>query len=181
MTVLRKMMHRVKNAAQKHAVMGGAAGFGSARAGMHQKSENEYRMAVMMMDLQSEPVDEALEIPEILGDMIPPEEEKVPEMAEITADDEILEIIADPGASEESEDSEKQLPVIGQMSVDYSDERIPVLEPVTGGEDTGPVGLVYDSGDGTVRMIPDPLGVLKPVSIPPVFPVIEDPSANVPA
>ena len=79
---------------------------------------------------------------------------------------------------------ERQPGKIRQAGVFYDSprgEQIPVLDPVTGGEDQGPVELAYDPGDGSARMIPDPLGVLNEVSIAPFFPVMENPSANVPA
>ena len=150
--------------------------FGVVRCGMHQKNEFEYRRAAVMaesIELEEQVAEEALDIPETLEEMIPPEGEETVEPVEIAADEQVLEEIV----TEEDESETEQV----VLSVDYSGERIPVLQPQTGGMDCEPVQLIYDRGDGRVCPIPDPLGILSSDGLEPFFPEIENPSANVPA
>lgn len=177
MSMVRKMMRGTLRSLGKRSTMTAAVSAGTVRAGMHQKSENDFRQSAMMND---ETISVASsEVPAELEAMIPDEEDQaVVEIAEeetvITADPDVLELIAEDQTAEESELT------ADQMSVDWSDVRIPVLDPVTGGMDCDPRGLIYDSGDGSVRMIPDPLGVLSDNDISPFFPEMKNPSANVP-
>ena len=149
---------------------------GAVRCGMHQKNEFEYRRAAMMAEIsepEEETAEEALDIPETLEEMIPPETDETVKPVEIAADEQVLEEVE---IAEENEEPEQAV-----FSVDYSGERIPVLQPQTGGVDCEPVQLIYDRGDGSVRPIPDPLGILSMEGIEPFFAEIENPSRNVPA
>ena len=171
--------------------MSGKPAVGQTRNGMHQKNEFEYRRAAKLAEDTkpvAEEVEDVLEIPEEMEEMIPEEKEETVEPAVISADEKVLEeaVSAHQIPDKEDEDSEqngdeKKNPEQVVLSVDYSRERIPVLQPLTGGEDCEPVPLVYDSGDGEVRMIPDPLGILSMEEIEPFFPEVKNPSANVPA
>lgn len=151
--------------------------FGTVRAGMHQKNENEYIRSRLTAEVTAEPVEKALDIPADLEEMIPPESEKPVQQAKISADEEVLEVIE----SEEAETEDGANPSEMTLSVDYAAERIPELKGVTGGVSCEPYALVYDRGDGKPRAIPDPLGVLTDEGLYPFFPEVRDPSANVPA
>ena len=171
--------------------MSGKPVIGQTRSGMHQKNEFEYRRAAELAENVKpveEEVEDVLEIPEEMEEMIPEEKEEAVEPALISADEKVLEEAENVHQVSENEDEdseqngdEKKNPEQAVVSVDYSRERIPVLQPLTGGVDCEPVQLVYDSGDGEVRMIPDPLGVLSMEGIEPFFPEVKNPSANVPA
>ena len=143
---------------------------GQVRAGMHQKSETEYLRSLMTAGT-AEPELESVE-----EEMIPPEVEEEQQIVEITADEDALAYVE----SSETEDDE-ETPVSVSLSVDYSSETVTPLAPVTGGVDCEPYAVIYDSGDGSVRMIPDPLGVLTDAGLHPFFPELENPSANVAA
>ncbi len=174
---------------------------GAVRAGMHQKSEYEYQHA--RMDAAAEPVPEtaedALDMPGALEAEIPPVEEEDDEItadiaegeAEVAPDEGILEEVADPESAEEEETSNNaevgmrnaELGNTGAaqrsfMAVEYSD-KIPVLEPVTGGV-SEPKDLLYDPGDGSVKEIQEPLPGMERMGILPFIPGVENPSANVP-
>ena len=164
---------------------------GQTRCGMHQKNEFEYRRAAELAE-DTEPipeeVEDVLEIPEEMEEMIPEEKEKPLKPALISADAKVLaeavnvhQVSDTDDEDQEQNGDEEKNPENAVLSVDYSRERIPVLQPLTGGEDCEPVQLVYDSGDGEVRMIPDPLGILSMEEIEPFFPEVKNPSANVPA
>lgn len=147
---------------------------GAVRAGMHQAAEHEFRRSRMTVSApEPESAEEALDLPEVLDEMIPEEEDAMPAVAEISADDETFEMAADDADPEGKETQEDTL------SVDYSGERVPAIAPVTGGVDCLPHELVYDRGDGKVRVIPDPLGILSEKGLYPFFPEIKNPSANV--
>lgn len=177
MSMVRKMMRGTLRGFGKRSTMTTFVPVGAVRAGMHQKSENDFRRTAMMNDETiSVP---GIEVPSELESMIPDEGNHTvvdiaADEAEITADPNVLELIGEEQAAEETELIEEQ------MAVDWSDVRIPVLDPVTGGMDCEPLELIYDSGDGTVRMIPDPLGILSDNDISPYFPELKNPSANVP-
>ena len=152
---------------------------GQVRAGMHQKSGMEYLRSMMTAgtaEPELESVEEALEIPEVIEEMIPPEVEEEQQIVEIAADEDALAYVE----SSETEDDE-ETPVSVSLSVDYSSETVTPLAPVTGGVDCEPYAVIYDSGDGSVRMIPDPLGVLTDEGLHPFFPELENPSANIAA
>ena len=164
---------------RKRTALNGGTAWGMVRAGMHQRSETEYRRSLMMAgtaEPEPVPADEALDIPEVLEEMIPPETVEEPETAEISADEEILDYIESSGIEDEISGSDETM-----LSADYSAETVTLLDPVTGGVDCGPRTVIYDPGDGTVRVIPDPLGVLTEEGIHPFLPEIMDPSANVAA
>lgn len=177
MSMVRKMMRGILRGLGKRSTMTAAVSVGTVRAGMHQKSENDYRRGAMVND-------ESISVtgPEVSAEleaMIPDEDDQAvveiaEDEAEITADPDVLELISEDQVAEENDSVEEQ------MSVDWTVVRIPVLNPVTGGMDCEPRGLIYDSGDGTVRMIPDPLGILSDNDISPFFPEMKNPSANVP-
>ena len=177
MSMVRKLMRGILRGQGKRSTMTAAVTVGTVRAGMHQKSENEFLRVAMMNDEINSVTNS--EVPAELESMIPDEEEKVvvdiaSDEAVITVNPDVLELIAEDQTAEEND------VITEQMSVDWSDAHIPVLDPVTGGMDCEPRGLIYDSGDGTVRMIPDPLGVLSDNDISPFFPEVKNPSANVP-
>ena len=177
MSMVRKMMRGILRGLGKRSTMTTVVSVGTVRAEMHQKSENDFRQGAMMNDGTISVT--SSEVPAELEAMIPDEDDQaVVEIAEeetvITADPDVLELISEDHIAEENDSVEEQ------MSVDWSDERIPVLDPVTGGVNCGPRGLIYDSGDGEVRMIPDPLGILSDNDISPFFPEMKNPSANVP-
>ena len=167
----RKHMNNTRNSGRK-TVLHNSPLFGSVRAGMHQKNENEYHHSRCSAEISSEPVEKALDIPADLEEMIPPESEAPAQQAEISADAEVLTVIE----SDETEPTEEVT-----LSADYSAERIPELKPVTGGVSCEPYALVYDPGDGKPHAIPDPLGVLTDDGLYPFFPEVKDPAANVPA
>lgn len=179
--------------------MTSGAALGSQRAGMHQKAEHEYRRKQMAEALppEEESVEAGLEMPASLEAEIPPVEEEddaiVEEIAEgegtVEADPEILDDISDPQAEieEETEEAAASLGARGKeqgarMAVDYSTERIPVLDyQVTGSVDPS-TPLEYTSQDGSVKEIQEPLpGMAEAYGIPPYVPGMEDPSANVAA
>ena len=97
----------------KRSGMGGAAAVGSVRAGMHQKSEYEYRHARMAdaEEFAAETAEDALDMPGTLEAEIPPVEEEDDEIvadiaegeAEISADEEILDEVSAPEAEIEEE------------------------------------------------------------------------------
>ena len=67
------------------------------------------------------------------------------------------------------------------MAVDYTSERVPVLDySVTGSVDPD-TPLVYSSGDGEPKEIQEPLPMMTELyGVQPYMPGEEDPSANVP-
>lgn len=177
MSMVRRAM-KAARMAEKRTQMNGKCRIGKVRTGMHQRSEYEFREALAVLKASdNEYVENVAEIPEELEEMIPEESSENPE-AENVAEGEVV-IVVESENSEDAEQSEAAEETV--LSVDYSGEQMPLLDPVTGGTDCSPRELVYDSGDGSVRAIPDPLGVLHEVKIPFFIPEIEDPSANVPA
>ncbi len=190
-SIFRKIMRNIRRNGAKRATMGGGPALvGTRRAGMHQASEHEYRRAVMASDENHpETPEDALDMPGALEAEIPPVEEEddeiVEEMAEgeanISGEAEILEEIADPEAAENEETAGE--PAAAAMSVDYSGERIPVIDPVTGGTGVpAETPLEYTSGDGSLKEIQEPLpGLGEKYGIAPKVDGVEDPSANVPA
>ena len=170
---------------------------GSHRAGMHQKAEHEYRrkqMAEALPPVEETP-EEGLDMPASVEAEIPPAEEEddaiVEEIAEgegtVEADPEILDDISDPQAEIEEEVTEEagfrnQDPgEIGDaarrsgMAVDYSAERIPVMDfEVTGSVDPE-TPLEYTSQDGSVKEIQEPLpGMAEAYGIPPYIPGVDE-------
>lgn len=147
----------------KHAAPNGTGTFRT-RAGMHQKNEYDYRRTVRLAQSGPEPetVEEALDLPEVIERMIPDEAETEVLPAEITADEEIIEMVDAP---------EEEDPAGGIEEYEESEEGTgPGKLPVCGGVDCAPYPLVYESGDGEVRLIPDPLGVLSEEGLHPFFP-----------
>ena len=194
-SIFRKIMRNItRNNARRETLSGSSALVGTRRAGMHQAAEHEYQRAVLASDEHHpETVEDALDMPGALEEEIPPVEEEddeiVEEIAEgdavISGETEILEEIADPEASvvEETVETEEILSKRRQMAVDYSAEKIPVLEPVTGGIGVpADTPLEYSSGDGSLKEIQEPLpGLGEKLGIPPLFNGVADPSANVAA
>lgn len=192
-SIFRKIMRNItRNNARRETLSGSSALVGTRRAGMHQAAEHEYQRAILASDEHhSETVEDALDMPEALEKEIPPVEEEddeiVEEIAEgdavISGETEILEEIADPEASvvEETVETEEILSKRRQMAVDYSAEKIPVLEPVTGGIGVpADTPLEYSSGDGSLKEIQEPLpGLGERYGIAPKVDGVEDPSANV--
>lgn len=172
----------------KRTNLGGAPAVGTRRAGMHQASEHEYQRSVMANGVpEPETVEEALEMPAEIESEIPPEEED-DQTVEMVADGEIsvepeaeiLEEIADPEAAVNEE--EEEAVVSDQLSVDWSSERIPVIDPPVSDPVPAETPLEYSSGDGSLKEIQEPLpGLGEKFGVPPLFNGIEDPSANVPA
>ncbi len=176
--------------------MGNAPAVGSHRAGMHQAAEHEFRRHQMAepADPVEETAENALDMPAALEAEIPPVEE---DDDEITADiaegeagpapeAEILEEVADPQAEINEEETEpdptvtEDLSSRRKMAVDWSAERIPVLDPVFGGGSAPETELVYSSQDGTVKEIQEPLPMMTEMyGVQPYMPGSEDPSANV--
>ena len=197
-SMIRRLMRNVtRRFGSKRSALSGGPAVGSQRAGMHQAAEHEYQRSRMA---EGEPVPEtpedALDMPGAIEAEIPPVEEEDDEIVEeiatgeetIAAEEEILEEIADPAASEEEETAaDAQLSCKpGKrtvMAVDYSAERIPVLDPVLGGIGVpAETPLEYSSGDGSLKEIQEPLpGLGEKMGIPPVVDGIPDPSANVAA
>ena len=181
-------MRNIQKSSGKRTTMSGTAfSSGTHRAGMHQKSEHEYQRS-RMTEFTEETPEEALDMPAEMEAEIPPveeeDDEEVQDIAEddgtIAADPEILEEIADPEASVNEEETETN--IAETLSVDWSGERIPVIEPVTGGVDCGPKECIYSSGDNEVKEIQEPLPFLgEQFGVPPLFNGIENPSANVAA
>ena len=191
-SMIRKMMRNVtRKWGAKRQTLNGRPAVGSQRAGMHQAAEHEYRRAIMQDSAPvEETAEEALDVPAEIEAEIPPVEEEddeiVEEIAEgetaVAAEPEIVEEIADPemAVNEEEENTED---VVEQFSVDWSGERIPVIDPVTGGTGvSADTPLEYSSGDGSLKEIQEPLpGLGEKLGIPPLFNGIPDPSANVAA
>lgn len=163
----------------KRSVLTFKPAIGRVRAGMHQKSETEYQRCLMTAEASEselESVEDALEIPEAVEEMIPTETEEEPQVVEITADEKTLSYLE---SSVMEEDEEPSASV--SLAVDYSAETVTSLDPVTGGVNCEPYAVIYDSGDGSVRVIPDPLGVLTEEGLHPFFPEVENPSVNIAA
>lgn len=187
MSMMRKLMRNVAKAVSKRSTMRNAPAVGSQRAGMHQKSEHEFQHS-RMADNEHHPetAEDALDMPAAVEAEIPPVEEEDDEItadiaegeAEIAPEAEILEETADPEASVEEEEAKTE--ELAQFAVDYSAERIPVLDPVTGGNGTdGSAELVYSSGDGSLKEIQEPLPGMERLGVMPYMPGVENPSANV--
>lgn len=202
-TILRGMQRRNGERVR----MASGAALGSHRAGMHQKAEHEYQHSRMAEAVppELETVEDGLDMPASVDAEIPPVEEDddeiVEEIAEgetgVEAETEILEEIADPQAEIEEELPEEESSVLSTrysagsgdasrrvgMAVDYSAERIPVMDVITGGIGVDPATpLEYSSQDGSVKEIQEPLpGMSEAYGVAPYVPGMEDPSANVAA
>lgn len=190
-SIFRKIMRNIRrNGAKRATLSGGPALVGTRRAGMHQASEHEYQRSVMASDEHHpETPEDALDMPGAVEAEIPPVEEEDDEVveeiaegeADISGETEILEEIADPDAAQ-NEELEGE-PAAAQMSVDYSGERIPVIDPVTGGTGVpADTPLEYLRGDGSLKEIQEPLpGLGERYGIAPKVDGVENPSANVAA
>ena len=170
---VRKIMRGIIRGNRKQ--MANGAAFGSHRAGMHQAAEHEYQRGRMAEAVPPEPetVEDALDMPAAVEAEIPPVEEDddqiVEEIAEgeagVEAETGILEEIANPQAEIEEETAEinEELGARtedrgARMAVDYSAERIPVLDPVMNAGASAPdTPLEYSSQDGSVKEIQEPL------------------------
>ena len=162
---VRKIMRGIIRGNRKQ--MANGAAFGSHRAGMHQAAEHEYQRGRMAEAVPPEPetVEDALDMPAAVEAEIPPVEEDddqiVEEIAEgeagVEAETGILEEVADPQAEIEEETAGEQ-PEEVTLAVDYSAERIPVLDPVMNAGVSAPdTPLEYSSQDGSVKEIQEPL------------------------
>ena len=124
------------------------------RAGMHQKAEMAYRRNLMTGSAQPEAVEEVLEIPEVLADQIPPLEDEDDAIVREIAEEDVEISVGGGNIGEE-------VPAPDPMIVESdTEEKSFEWWPVTGGVDCEPRIVVCDPGDGIVRAIPDPLGVL---------------------
>lgn len=181
MSMMRKIMRnmiRRQQAAERNQASG------SVRAGMHQKAEHEFRHVRMTGNAHWGDLPEMLP----LNDESPAAEEIAESDQSIEADPGILEEIADPEMSANEEEAlgrRCRVPdVSGQrvcMAADYSGERIPVLDPVTGGTGAdGSTPLVYSPGDGSLKEISYPPSETGQTDAEPFFPEQPVPSANVP-
>ena len=176
-----------RNGAKRATMGGGSALVGTRRAGMHQAAEHEYQRAVLATDEHHpETAEDALDMPGALEEEIPPVEEEddeiVEEIAEgekdISGEAEILEEISDPDAAENEELEDGAT----SLSVDWSQERVPVMEKPVSDPVSAETPLVYDPGDGSLKEIQEPLpGLGEKLGIAPLVDGIENPSANVPA
>ena len=180
------MRNMRRNGAKRATMGGGAALVGTRRAGMHQAAEHEYQRAVMASDEHyPETPEDALDMPGAVEAEIPPVEEDDDEIveeiaegeADISGEAEILEEIADPEAAENEETEGGEV----SLSVDWTAERIPVMDPITGGIGVpAETPLEYTSGDGSLKEIQEPLpGLGEKYGIAPKVDGVEDPSANV--
>ena len=201
--MMRKLMRNVRRTLGAR-TMGSAPAVGSHRAGMHQAAEHEYQRSRMAE--AAEPVEEtaedALDMPAAVEEEIPPVEEDddqiVADIAEGEAaaapEEEILEEVADPESAQNEEEaevpaeiSEETLGTRGKgpgardrMAVDWSGERVPVLDYSVTGSSDPETELVYSSGDGSVKEIQEPLPMMQALyGVQPYMPGVEDPSANV--
>ena len=179
-----------KRKEEQRANMASGASVGSVRAGMHQKSEHEFQRSRMAeaADPVPETAEDALDMPAALEAEIPPVEEEDDEItadiaegeAAVETDEEILEDVAEPQAEiiEEETDPEEV-----SLAVDYSAERIPVLDPVLGGGSDPDTPLAYDRGDGSLKEIQEPLPGMEKMGVEPYIPgadeVISAPSTDV--
>ncbi len=177
-TIMRGIVRKSMNGPAKKNVNA----VGNTRAGMHQKAENEFhRTAAMSSGPEASGAVIESEISDELEAMIPEENNDC--VIEISGEEAV--IAADPDLAEKSaeiqtsDESDPDFSAEHQMSADWRGVRIPVLEPLTGGTQCEPRELVYDRGDGVVRMIPDPLGILSDEGLSPFFPEMKNPSANV--
>ena len=205
-SMFRKIMRSAARRLSGHrAALGGSAPLvGTRRAGMHQAGEHEYQRAVMASaEHYPESPEDAVDMPGAVEAEIPPVEEEddeiVEEIAEgekdISGETEILEEIADPEASEneelEGEPASESLGSRGKpdcyqrahMTVDWTSERIPVLDPIVGGIGVpADTPLEYSQGDGSLKEIQEPLpGMGEKYGVAPVVDGVVDPSANVAA
>ena len=170
---VRKIMRGIIRGNRKQ--MANGAAFGSHRAGMHQAAEHEYQRGRMAEAVPPEPetVEDALDMPAAVEAEIPPVEEDDDQIveeiaegeAEISAEEEIVDDISEPQAEIEEETAEinEELGARtedrgARMAVDYSAERIPVLDPVMNAGASAPdTPLEYSSQDGSVKEIQEPL------------------------
>ena len=191
-SLLRSLLRGVQRKSGNRTQMTSGAALGSQRAGMHQKAEHEYRrkqMAEALPPVEETP-EEGLDMPASVEAEIPPAEEEddaiveeiATEEAEISADEEIVDDISEPQAEieEETEEAAASLGARGKeqgarMAVDYSTERIPVLDyQVTGSVDPS-TPLEYSSKDGSVKEIQEPLpGMAEAYGIPPYIPGVDE-------
>ena len=176
MSMVRRAM-KAARMAEKRTQMNGKCRIGKVRTGMHQRSEHEFREALAVLRASdNEYVDSVTEIPDELEEMIPEKSAENPEARNVAEGDVVIIVEPDdPENADQTDDTEETV-----LSVDYSGDQMPLLDPVTGGVHCSPRELLDDSGDGSVRGIPDPLGALNEVKIPFFIPEIENPSANVP-
>ncbi len=180
-SMVRKIMRSMR---RNNAGMGSAGSLpalGSVRAGMHCSAEHAYRRSRMAEAAERDPEDPAEEIAE--------------GTVSVEADAELLEEVSgsegpaeDPeGEEDRDEDPEtrdEDHPAAGErLAADYSGERIPVLDPVTGGDGLDEdADLIYASGDAVVKAVRYPVpGSGEREGVMPYIPESEDPSANVPA
>ena len=171
---VRKIMRGIIRGNRQQMAANGPA-VGTHRAGMHQAAEHEFQRSRMAEAVPPEPetVEDALDMPAAVEAEIPPVEEDDDQIveeiaegeAEISAEEEIVDDISEPQAEIEEETAEinEELGARtedrgARMAVDYSAERIPVLDPVMNAGVSAPdTPLEYSSQDGSVKEIQEPL------------------------
>ena len=187
-SIFRKIMRNMRRNGAKRATMGGGAALvGTRRAGMHQAAEHEFQRAHLATDEHHpETPEDALDMPGALEAEIPPVEEDDDEIveevaegeADISGEAEILEEVSDPDAAENEELEDGT----ASLSVDWSQERIPVMDKPAADPVAPETPLVYDPGDGSLKEIQEPLpGLGEKLGVAPLVDGIENPSANVAA
>ena len=191
-SIVRKIMRGIVRAGNRHQMAAGPV-MGAQRAGMHQAAEHAYRRQQMAEALppEEETVEEGLEMPAELEAEIPPAEEEDDQIveeiaegeAEISADEEIEDDISEPQAEIEEETEESSVLSTqypegsgdaarrADLAVDYSAERIPVLDyQVTGSVDPD-TPLEYTSQDGSLKELREPLpGMAEKYGVEPYIP-----------
>ena len=185
---VRKIMRGIIRGNRQQMAANGPA-VGTHRAGMHQAAEHEFQRSRMAEAVPPEPetVEDALDMPAAVEAEIPPVEEDDDQIveeiaegeAEISAEEEIVDDISEPQAEIEEETAEinEELGARtedrgARMAVDYSAERIPVLDPVMNAGCSDPsTPLEYSSQDGTVKEIQEPLpGMAEMYGVQPYMP-----------
>ena len=188
---VRKIMRGIIRGNRQQMAANGPA-VGTHRAGMHQAAEHEFQRSRMAEAVPPEPetVEDALDMPAAVEAEIPPVEEEDDEIveeiaegeAEISAEEEIVDDISEPQAEIEEETAEineefgmrneECSDVRADLAVDYSAERIPMLDPVMNAGCSDPsTPLEYSSQDGTVKEIREPLpGMAEMYRVKPYMP-----------
>ena len=151
-SMIRKLMRGVQRMTGTRAGMSGAISTGTVRAGMHQKAEHEYKRSRMADGVpEPETMENALDMPESLEDEIPPDETEDEETADVAEGEAVIvpdAEILDEVAEEQTEAQNVEEIAEAKMAVDYSQERIPDIEPVVVTGSVSPeTPLVYSPGD----------------------------------
>lgn len=122
---------------------------GGCRAGMHQKAEHAFRRSQLTENASK------LDLPPVIAASMPPLEDDDSMLIASIAEEE-AEISVENVSEKADETENENILISSEASEDRSD-----WNPVTGGIDCEPclIGYISD-GEGGVRAIPDPLGVL---------------------